>query len=146
MNKARGKLGSRFDYQMTGTVWVLCGAGLSPDHISPPWWQLLSRFALLCSTLSFAGPQRLSPFAFYICFVQMSVDSPPCGLSLIRGCSHISSTDKKQPPCMFTALPANSCMRSFRSHLVWASGGAWVCWETQICYQCFPLASDSISF
>lgn len=108
----RGKLGSCFDYQMTGTVQGLCPARLCPDHISPPWLQLLSRFALLCSTLNFAGPQRNWAFAFYICFVQMSVDFFPCGLGLIRACMHISSTDKKLPSCMLTALPANSCMMS----------------------------------
>lgn len=78
MNKERGKLGSCFDYQMTDTVSVLCAVSPCPDHISPPWLQLFSRFALLCSTLSFAGPQRNWVFAFYICFVQMSVDSFPC--------------------------------------------------------------------
>lgn len=123
----RGKLGSCFDYQMTGTVQGLCPARLCPDHISPPWLQLLSRFALLCSTLNFAGPQRNWAFAFYICFVQMSVDFFPCGLGLIRACMHISSTDKKLPSCMLTALPANSCMMSFISHLMWASVRNWAC-------------------
>lgn len=56
-----------------GTVLGLCSAGPCPDHILPIWLQLLWRFALLCSTVSFAGPQRNGAFAFYICFVQMSV-------------------------------------------------------------------------
>lgn len=108
MNKERGKLGSCFDYQMTGTVLGLCADRPCPDHISTPWLQLLSRFALRRSTLSFAGPQRNWVFAFYICFVHVSDDFFPWGLGLIRGCMHISSTDKKQPSCLLKALPGTA--------------------------------------
>lgn len=52
MNKERGKLGSCFDYQMTGTVLGLCAARLCPHYISPtmiaaPFSICISVFPLL---------------------------------------------------------------------------------------------------
>lgn len=68
------------------------------------WLQRLRRFALLCSILSFAGPQRNCVFAFYICFVQMSVKLFSMWAWSYQGLyAHFINRQKKCPSCMHTA-------------------------------------------
>lgn len=53
----------------------------------------------------------------------MSVDFFPCGLGLIRGCMHISSTDKKHPSCRLLALLPQLC---YVLHVTFV-------WQSDIC-------------
>lgn len=123
------KFGIYFDYQMTRTVLGLCRARPGADHILPLWMQLLSQFALLCSTASFFGPQRNWVFAFYICFVQMSVK-----LFSMWACSyqepyaHLINRQKKVSSCILHSY----CFSPFLNYIFF------------VCAQCLNLTHKQI--